>query len=65
MTETIRITIPPTGTVTVETDGFVGRDCEEATRPIERELGVVSERERKPEYYRRRVVDQSRIRSRG
>ena len=44
-TKTIEITISPTGESHVETQGFTGSSCREASRLIEQALGrVTSER---------------------
>jgi hypothetical protein len=39
--KTIEITINPQGQATVQTKGFAGASCREATRLIEQALGVV------------------------
>lgn len=38
-TKTIEITVSPTGQSSVQTKGFVGSDCREASRFIEEALG--------------------------
>lgn len=60
----IEIIIHEDGSVTVEGVGFVGPDCEAATRFLEEALGEVKERRRKPEYYQRRK-EQNRLRQGG
>jgi hypothetical protein len=50
--KTIHITIEPSGEIQIEAVGFRGADCEQATAFLEKVLGTVSRKERKPEYYR-------------
>jgi hypothetical protein len=38
-TKTIEITVSPTGQTSVQTKGFVGRECREASRFVEEALG--------------------------
>ena len=54
--KTIHITIDPSGEIQIEAVGFRGADCEQATAFLEKVLGTVSRKERKPEYYRRASV---------
>lgn len=42
-------TINSDGTVEIEANGYSGNECLEASRPYEKELGVVTDRKRKPE----------------
>jgi len=51
MHRTIEITVAPTGEVTIEATGFTGGACERATAEIEKALGVVRSRKKKPEYF--------------
>ena len=41
-TKTIEITVSPEGSVSVKAQGFTGSSCRDATRDIERALGVVT-----------------------
>lgn len=41
----------PDGTVKIEAVGFQGNACEKATAEIERALGQVKSRSKKPEYF--------------
>ena len=50
-TQSIEVTIPPTGEVRVEALGFAGAACEKATAFIEQALGRSTARVRKPSYY--------------
>jgi Protein of unknown function (DUF2997) len=40
--KTIEITVSPTGVTKVETRGFAGGECREASRPFEQALGTRS-----------------------
>ena len=65
MKEIIHIDIAPDGSLTMEAEGYTGKDCLQATATLEKALGSVSTREHKPVYFRtpRRTVQQ-RIRNR-
>lgn len=47
----IRVTIAPDGTTKILTQGFAGVLCRDATREIERALGVVSDEKFTGEFY--------------
>ena len=47
----IEITVNFIGRTTVETKGFSGSDCLEASRALEQALGVRQGEERTPEFY--------------
>ena len=54
--QTVTVTIDPaTGETLVEVDGVAGKACENLTRELERDLGTVTGRKRKPEYHRKAV----------
>jgi len=42
-----------TGKITMETSGFTGAECVEATKEIELALGKVESQEKTPEYYKK------------
>jgi hypothetical protein len=42
-------TVKTDGSVEIDAKGYSGTGCLEASRPYEKELGVVSERKKKPE----------------
>jgi hypothetical protein len=46
----ITIDIDTEGQVTIEATGFKGSACEKATAEIEKALGTVASRKKKPEY---------------
>lgn len=47
----IKIHIDAEGQITVDTAGYKGASCREATRAIEEALGTVNNETMKPEYY--------------
>ena len=51
MTKTIEITVSPHGETKVETKGFTGGSCREASRLLEEALGKKSVEQFTPEFY--------------
>ena len=51
MTKTITITVAPDGKTKVETQGYTGSACREASKFIEAALGLKTAEQFKPEYY--------------
>lgn len=51
MTKQMIITISPAGETSLETSGFSGAACQDATRDFERALGVAGEETLTQEYY--------------
>ena len=49
--KTIAITVSPEGAVSIKTTGFTGSSCKDATRELERALGVASEETLLPEFH--------------
>ncbi len=47
----IEITVSPEGSVSIKTSGFTGGSCRDATRDIERALGVSGRESLLPEFY--------------
>ena len=47
----IEITVSPEGTTSIKTSGFIGGSCREATRDIERALGVSGRESLLPEFH--------------
>lgn len=47
----IQITVSPTGETKVETKGFTGGECREASRFIEQALGQRTSEQLTPEFY--------------
>lgn len=48
---TISIVVRPGGEIKIETSGFSGSSCQEATQRFERALGVAGQATLKPEFY--------------
>lgn len=49
--KTIRVLISPEGKVSVETKGFSGASCREASKFIEEALGTRTDEKLKPEFH--------------
>ena len=47
----ITVIVSPAGEVQIDAIGFKGADCEKATAYLERALGTVNRKVKKPEYY--------------
>ena len=47
----IEITVSPEGATSIKTTGFTGSSCKDATRDIERALGVSGRESLLPEYF--------------
>jgi hypothetical protein len=50
-TKTIEITVSPEGATSIKTAGFTGSSCKDATRELERALGVSGRESLLPEFY--------------
>jgi len=50
-TKTIEITVSPEGATSIKTSGFTGGSCRDATRELERALGVAGRESLLPEFY--------------
>lgn len=61
--EEIEIVIDENGEVKLETKGIKGKKCEEIALVMEKVLGRIKKKERKPEYYEKDVsiADEIRI----
>jgi hypothetical protein len=46
----IEITVSPEGAVSIKTSGFQGGSCKDATRDLERSLGVTGSEQLTPEF---------------
>ena len=49
--KTIEITVSPEGATSIKTSGFTGGSCRDATRELERALGVSGHETLLPEFY--------------
>lgn len=47
----IKVTIAPDGTTKLETKGFAGKACKDATKEIEKALGAVTSEKLTGEFY--------------
>ncbi|MFM7648604.1 MAG: DUF2997 domain-containing protein [Cyanobium sp.] len=52
-TKTIEITVSPEGATSIKTTGFTGGSCRDATRDLERALGLAGRESLLPEFYAR------------
>jgi hypothetical protein len=50
-TKTIEITVTPEGATSIKTLGFTGSSCRDATRDLERALGLAGKESLLPEYF--------------
>ena len=51
--KTIEITVSPEGATSIKTSGFTGGSCKDATRDLEKVLGVAGRENLLPEYFQR------------
>lgn len=51
MSQTIEVTISPQGETRIETRGFTGAACREATRAVEAALGIRTSEQLTSEFY--------------
>jgi hypothetical protein len=58
-TPTIEVVIHPAGDVTVQTKGFTGSSCRDASRLIEQALGVVQSDQPTAEMYQSQPLPQA------
>jgi hypothetical protein len=54
----IEVTVSPQGEATVQTKGFAGADCLQASKFLEQALGVVANDRKTAEFYEPAVVQQ-------
>jgi hypothetical protein len=57
--KTIEITVDPKGGTTVETRGFAGSECREASRFVEQALGSRATERLTAEFYQAQTVSQA------
>ena len=51
MARTIEITVSPTGETTIQTKGYVGGECLQASKFLEQVLGVIATDHKTAEFY--------------
>ncbi len=54
--KTIEVTVSPEGATSIKTTGFTGSSCKDATRDLERALGVTGRESLLPEYFNRTSI---------
>jgi hypothetical protein len=54
----IEITVSPEGATSIKTSGFTGSSYKDATRDLERALGVAGREHLQPEYFNRASTDE-------
>ena len=59
MSKTIEIIVSPDGQSRVETKGFAGSDCREASRFLEEALGNRVSEQLTPEFYRQQASNET------
>ena len=58
----IDVIVAPDGGIKIDAVGFTGTDCEQATAFLEKALGAISVKRKKPEYYQCNTVkNQQRV----
>lgn len=60
MSRVIEITISPEGKTTIQTKGFAGPSCRDASRLLEQALGEVAEERLTPEFHHIRSSQQQK-----
>ena len=55
---TIEVLVSPTGEVSVQTKGYAGADCLQASKFLEQSLGVLSADRKTTEFYENAPVEQ-------
>ena len=58
MPQIIEVTISPQGEATVQTKGFAGSACQEASKFLEQALGLATEERKTAEFYATAPVQQ-------
>jgi hypothetical protein len=55
----IEVTVSPEGQITIETKGFAGASCQQASRLLEEALGVRQSEQLTAEFYQSQGIEQS------
>jgi hypothetical protein len=58
MARVIEVTVSPQGETTVQTKGYSGSDCVQASKFVEQALGVPIQERKTSEYYEQVAVEQ-------
>ncbi|MBL8792796.1 MAG: DUF2997 domain-containing protein [Planctomycetia bacterium] len=59
MARIIEVIVAPSGETTVQTHGYTGSDCLQASRFLEQALGVVVQEQKSAEFYASAEIPQS------
>jgi hypothetical protein len=59
MTQLIEITVSPQGETTIQTKGFQGESCRDASRQLEAALGLKTQEQLTVEFYTKSNLDQA------
>lgn len=54
----IEVTVSPTGEATVQTKGYAGAECLQASRPLEQALGLAGYEQKTAEFYQTETAQQ-------
>ena len=58
MARLIEVTVSPAGETTVQTKGYVGGECQQASKWLEAALGLVADEQKTPEFYQSQDAEQ-------
>ena len=61
MARIIEVIVSPTGETTVQTKGYVGAECQQASKFIEQALGVVASDQKTSEFYQQVQAEQPSV----
>ena len=61
--QTIEVTVKPNGETLIETKGFTGPSCREATRSLEQALGIPTSEHLTAEFYESQPAAQTQVQS--
>lgn len=56
--KSIEVIVGQDGSIKIDAMGFKGADCQRATEFLEKALGTIKGRQKKPEHYRRTLSQQ-------
>lgn len=61
MSKIVQVVVSPTGGTKIETTGFEGASCQDATRELERALGATTDEQLTNEYYTQNTSEQNEL----
>jgi hypothetical protein len=62
MTRIIEVIVTPTGESTVQTKGFAGSDCLQASKYVEESLGISTGERKTPEFFAAAETERQEVR---